>query len=374
MNNYKELSDSSVTDLVWNEDFRRWVLYPDEQSDFFWKKWLDENQEKKQVVNAARQIISSLIIKEPELSEDEISNEIKNIIIEIDITEINTYRKAGIRSIFYNKYWQVGLAASVIVIIAVSFLLNTTKKGGAPAAYNEKVERPKPELTEKINGSSVAQIIMLPYGSKVVLEKNSKITYSTAFNNLPKRKLYLSGTALFEVHKNPAKPFLVFTSGLITEVLGTKFIIHSIDSGKKVSVEVISGIVSVYSFIDKGSNEETGHKKLNSLILTVNQKASYSGEDKTLMASIVSNPVVVSTQPINFRYENTSIDSVFKSIEQAYGINIIFDEKSLAKRTFTATLTTETMFEKMDIICKALNARYEIIDGKIAVNPNVVDQ
>ncbi|MGI8635580.1 MAG: FecR family protein, partial [Segetibacter sp.] len=236
------------------------------------------------------------------------------------------------------------------------------------------VDRPKPELTEKINQSSVSKIVMLPDGSKVVLEKNSKITYLTAFNNLSKRKLYLSGTALFEVHKNPAKPFLVFTNGLITEVLGTKFIIHSIDSGKKVSVEVISGIVSVYSFIDKGSNEETGHKKLNSLILTVNQKASYSGEDKTLMASIVSNPVVVSTQPINFRYENTSIDSVFKSIEQAYGINIIYDEKSLAKRTFTATLATETMFEKMDIICKALNARYEIIDGKIAVNPNVVNQ
>ncbi|MGI8638304.1 MAG: hypothetical protein ACR2KZ_23165, partial [Segetibacter sp.] len=51
MNNYKEFSDSSVTDLVWNEDFRRWVFSPGEQSNFFWKKWLNENQEKKEVVN-----------------------------------------------------------------------------------------------------------------------------------------------------------------------------------------------------------------------------------------------------------------------------------------------------------------------------------
>ncbi len=375
MNNQQNFSDFSLNEFVWNDNFRKWVLSPDEDSDNFWKNWIKANSEKEAAVGAAKKIILALTIKEPELSDAVIAAEIQNILDEINRKEINSYRKNGFRTIVENRYWKLGLSAAVILIVAVTTVLWMIRKSdNTSISYQELMRSSDEKLTEKVNETGKPQTVLLPDGSKIVLEKNAKISFAASFNNSSKRKVYLSGTAFFEVAKNPLKPFLVYTNGLITKVLGTKFIIHSMDSNKKVSVEVISGIVSVYSYIDKRSNEETGSKKLNALILTANQKANYSSEDKTLMAAIVTNPVLVSAEEVNFKFEDTSIDSVFKSVEKGYGIDIVYDEKSLAKRTFTATLTTESMYEKMDIICKALNARYEIIDGKIVVYSNVSNQ
>jgi len=370
MNRQDEFKDFTVADFVWDEDFRNWVLSPDSESDSFWQGWLLENPEKKPVAYEARQIISSLRIKEPELSEEAISVEIQNILSTIEEREARPLKKAGVLAFMQDKRWQLGMVASVIIIVALGLIRYNLKSDKAANTYQDLVHSSKEHLTETVNKSALAQNVLLPDGSKIVLEKGSKISYSALFNQAAERKLYLSGTASFEVAKNPAKPFLVYTNGLITKVLGTKFIIKSNDLGQKVSVEVLSGIVSVYSYIDTKPNGESGGKKLNTLILTANQKANYSSEDKTLMATLVPNPLVVSSQTMDFKFKNAPIDSVFSTIGKAYGINIIYDDKSLAKRTFTATLTTETMYEKLDIICKTINAGYEVIDGKIIVYSN----
>ena len=134
-------------------------------------------------------------------------------------------------------------------------------------------------------------------------------------------------------------------------------------SKRRASRPIISANVTLLPFEPGGVS---GRKKLNTLILTVNQKANYSSEDKTLTASLVVNPLVVSSQEADLTFRDTPIDTVFGSLERAYGINIVYDPR-LAERTFTAAFTTETMYEKMDVICKTLNARYEVIDGKIVV-------
>lgn len=371
MNEREIFDDFSISTLIWNDRFRKWVLAPDADLDAYWIDWLMANPDKKTVVDAARKVILSLSVKEPKLSDEMIEVEIQNILNEIDKEEIKPYRENRLRAITHNKYWQMGIAAAIIFLVVISgveMVLN--RQSRTSVTYADIVQSSDEKLTEKVNSSDKAQTIVLPDGSKITLEKQSKISYPISFNHDARRKVYLSGTAFFEVAKNPSKPFLVYANGLITKVLGTKFWVHSAEADKKVSVEVVSGIVSVYSYIDKKVNDEANSKKINALILTANQKANYSAEDKTLMATIVDKPVIVSKLQNDFQFEDAAIDTVFMSLSKGYGIDIVYDEKSFANRTFTATLTKESLYEKMDIICKAINAHYEIIDGKIVVYNN----
>jgi ferric-dicitrate binding protein FerR (iron transport regulator) len=370
MTNIPDYSDYSVSEFVLDESFRKWVLSPDNVSESFWSEWLDAYPEKRLLTDAAKEIIRAIYIKEPELSRREVDVEIESILSQLESRDTTATRKKGLISFLYKDYWHVGLTACVITLVVLSIVWFVTEPSGERVSYRQVVTSSEDKLIEKINNTSTAKTVLLPDGSRVVLQGNSKISYSTSFNDLSRRKIYLSGTALFEVEKNAAKPFLVYTNGLITKVLGTKFLIKSSESDKKVSVEVVSGIVAVYSYIDKGIYDDSSSKKLNSLILTANQKASYSSEDKTLMASIVENPVIISSSIVDFEFEDTSIDSVFSRIQRAYGISIIYDDKILAKRTFTATLGRESLYEKLDIICKTINASYEVIDGKIVVRRN----
>ncbi len=370
MNSPERFTDFTREDFVWNEHFRKWVLSPDEELNIFWNDWLIAHADKKQIINAAKEIILCLNIDEPQLSEESINEAIQDTLNQIEVKKIEPQHKNSFKAIRYKKYWQAGIAASVIMVLAVSLVVWLSKSLNHPSAYQELVQSSGENLLEKQNQSDKPMSVFLDDGSKILLEKDARISYAASFNHSNNRKVYLSGNAFFEVAKNPAKPFLVYANGLITKVVGTQFKIHSSEADKKVSVEVISGMVSVYSYINKKPKEETSSKKLNSLILTANQKANYSGEDKTLMATIVENPVIVSTHKIDFKFEDTPVDFVFRSITNAYGIEILYDEKSFANRTFTSALTTETLYEKLDIICKALNARYEVIDGKIVVYNN----
>lgn len=370
MNSPERFTDFTREDFVWNEHFRKWVLSPDEELNIFWNDWLIAHADKKQIINAAKEIILCLNIDEPQLSEESINEAIQDTLNQIEVKKIEPQHKNSFKAIRYKKYWQAGIAASVIMVWAVSLVVWLSKSLNHPSAYQELVQSSGENLLEKQNQSDKPMSVFLDDGSKILLEKDARISYAASFNHSNNRKVYLSGNAFFEVAKNPAKPFLVYANGLITKVVGTQFKIHSSEADKKVSVEVISGMVSVYSYINKKPKEETSSKKLNSLILTANQKANYSGEDKTLMATIVENPVIVSTHKIDFKFEDTPVDFVFRSITNAYGIEILYDEKSFANRTFTSALTTETLYEKLDIICKALNARYEVIDGKIVVYNN----
>jgi hypothetical protein len=66
-------------------------------------------------------------------------------------------------------------------------------------------------------------------------------------------------------------------------------------------------------------------------------------------------------------YEEAPLEKVFSQLGNDYGINIVYDVELLRKCTVTADLRNEPFFRKLDLICKAIGADYEIIDGQIVI-------
>tara|TARA_R110002049_G_scaffold268752_1_gene445542 strand:+ start:81736 stop:82665 length:930 start_codon:yes stop_codon:yes gene_type:complete len=94
------------------------------------------------------------------------------------------------------------------------------------------------------NNNSLPKSVTLPDGSTVILNANSRVTYSTDFN-INERKLKLSGEAYFKVVTNQSVPFIVETKNLITKDIGTEFNING--NNQAVMVTVSEGIVDVYN-------------------------------------------------------------------------------------------------------------------------------
>ena len=247
--------------------------------------------------------------------------------------------------------WLTGIAASLILITGCWFgvkYMNERSKPEINAFENEGVVEIK-------NTSNTPQRIPLEDGSIVILQKKSSLSYPEHFGK-SKRLVYLHGEAFFQVKRNPAKPFVVATGNLITQVLGTSFTVKSYDEARSIVVQVTTGRVSVYEVAERSSTNSNG------VILTRNQKLVFDKKSKKMELAIVSNPVLNQTaRPAEqgFSFVETPVKEAFSTLEKAYGIDIVIENDSVETCLFTGDLTALPLFEQLDLICKSVNATYE---------------
>lgn len=110
---------------------------------------------------------------------------------------------AGVKSPAFNLWKIVSIAASVALLVSLSWtLLNTA---------NKKQEGLQAVL---VPAGQHVQLI-LEDGTKVWLNSNSSFTYPTSFGNKT-REVELNGEGFFEVTKDSRKPFIVKTKSMIS--------------------------------------------------------------------------------------------------------------------------------------------------------------
>jgi transmembrane sensor len=223
-------------------------------------------------------------------------------------------------------------------------------------------------MKEVTNTSATIHLVTLPDGSSVLLRPNSRLAFPTRFTGR-NRTVYLKGDAFFEVAKNPEHPFFVTTAHLVTKVLGTSFEVQARAEAPNVVVTVKTGRVSVYPRESEQAQLEAQTRKLEGFVLAPNQQATYRFKDQKLLRSLVPQPALQpgAARKATFEYAETPIRKVFSDIEQAYNVDIVYDEATLGNCPITASLNDEPLFEKLNLICKAVRANYEVLDTQLVV-------
>src|SRR5204863_8818186 len=104
--------------------------------------------------------------------------------------------------------------------------------------------------------------------------------------------------------------------------------------------------------------------------LTANQQIVFSKDESRMIRSLVENPAVLPAQSEkkNFEFTNTPIKEVFSMLEDAYGVQIIYDEQVMANCYLNASLDDVPFYDKLKFICKGVNAKYEILDAHIIIS------
>jgi len=196
------------------------------------------------------------------------------------------------------------------------------------------------------------------------LQPRSELTFHDGMTE-EERVVFLDGEAFFEIERDASRPFVVYTKNLATKVLGTSFNVKAFQGEKNVTVEVKTGKVSVYAYRD----EQADLSKTDAVILTPNQKVVYDKEENRLSRMIVAKPqaIVAPEELKRMRFEAAPVNEIFQAIEKVYGVDLVYDEDSIASCTLTTSISDGDLFNRMDIICYAIGAHYEVRGDKVFI-------
>lgn len=349
----------TAEDFAADDNFKEWVCQPTPQSEAFWRSFLTEYPEHYYQVEEGRRLVEGLSqLPGRTVAEQQVTrlwNRIEGSLASLE-RESATERK-----LVRWQYWQ--LAASVALLLALGWLVQTYLDRESATLPPMASEAPQ-QWIEATNGADQGMSLQLPDGSHVELGRNSRLKYPKDFAG-SLREVYLTGDAFFDIEKNPRKPFLVYTNGLITKVLGTSFHVSAPLYAPSVTVSVRSGRVSVYA--DKAAPSQDPESE--GVVLSPNQKAVFQRGETTISKTVVEKPILLipDSQTNIFAFEEAPAHEVFAALEKAYGLEVVFDEEVLKKCFLTVNLTTEDLYQKLEVICKVLGAQYKFIDGQVVV-------
>lgn len=365
-----------IEDFVFDPSFRNWVLHNSQEDRFYWEQWMQLHPDKANVLNYARAIVYALSVNHQQLSDKELKEEIQDIIQKArqsaaeETDSKNSFKfytqKPVIKRL--NIWWANAAAVLLIALLSIFYFYKKEAPQKEEIAYYELPSSHKSSSAiEQVNNSDTIQTIALSDGSKVRLYPKSKLSFSQT-SATKKREVYLIGEAFFDVKKNPAQPFFVYTKSMVTKVLGTSFNVKAYAADKKAMVLVRTGKVSVYKK-ENFSEKNTVANKLDGLIVTPNQQVIYDLVSNQLSKTIIDKPVVLNTgEEGQFVFNATPLKEVFRVLQNTYGITIMYDESVISSCSLSVTMGNESFYEKLEMICKAIGASYESIDGTIFIS------
>lgn len=379
----KEQEFNSIDDLLASELFRKWIIEKDEAAATFFSQWIDKNPARLEWVAAAKAIIETLTQNSNRLSDREINTEAE--LIQQKILSLNpelyeddepgyleTWNDGkeqgskGILFLFRTRY-VAGLAACLLLIAGIYWYFSSRSTPASNNnAYQAFMQETEHKSFEYNNNSDGEQHIVLSDGSEVILEKNSRLTYAANFSS-GKREVYLEGNAFFSITRNPERPFIVYTQTIVTKVLGTSFYVKANTGAETASVVVKTGKVSVFKR-ENFTNTDAGSTSLKGMLVTPNQQVIFDISNEQMNKSLVEKPALSTQAPLNFEFDDTPATEVFRTLQAAYGVPVMHDDEVLASCTISASLGNEDFYEKLRIICKIINATYEVIDGTVVIN------
>lgn len=266
--------------------------------------------------------------------------------------------------------WIRRLSAAVItgaILVAAWWFLGDKQQ--QPAHHQEAIA----SLHEVKNDKLFNDTVRLPDGSLVILEPKAIVRYNHQFTG-PKREVYLEGNAFFKVTRNTRSPFYVYSRNIVTQVLGTSFFVKANPFGKNVEVSVQTGKVAVYEY-GRETIQERKNDESSGVILKPNQKVIYNDTDHHFRTTLVEIPLPVIAgknaeeriTDLNFVFDETPTAQVLSYLEQAYHIEMVMDNESLAKCLFSGDIKGQNLYDQLEIICESVQATYEIRGTKILI-------
>ncbi|HTI11803.1 MAG TPA: FecR domain-containing protein [Puia sp.] len=276
--------------------------------------------------------------------------------------------------------WRRWLAAAVLIpLVAISiwYLVHPS---------------PKMELVEKYNQKGIRSIIILPDGSKIWLNADSRLKYPAAFQ-ASLREVYLEGEAFFEIAKNPQRPFIVHLPKGKVNVLGTSFDIRAYEDEEWMTTSVATGLVA---FVPTAAHSTSGSStagqptidpstthpstaapstagpstgpSADSFYLTPNRKAVY--DFQTGAVQVKPTDAEADRGWINgiMTFNNESLGRIATELERSFGKPIKFSSASIAQYRYTATFKNNTEEEILSTLRKVKAFHFIVTDKFIEIN------
>jgi hypothetical protein len=363
----KNYSDFKTEDFLDDEQFRKWMISGGNENSSFWESFMEQYPDKITELRLAKGIFNALhqlhIVSDSGVKA-KIWNNVEQTVQETDIQDQADHSTRPLHR------WFWAAAAVLLVAGGLAWNLRSTFMG-QPVEYAKQVSVATTSLHETVNDTKSVQMISLKDGSTVRLTPGSKLSYSDFSEK--QRVVYLNGEGFFDVAKDPAKPFLVYTGQIVVQVVGTSFNVISSTGKTKSNVSVTSGKVKVIAAAKMDGASDV--KDDQAIYLTPNQQVVFDASTSEFEKGLVAEPVQVARtgDEQEFYFTNTSVNDILRDLEVAYGVKMRFNNKSLESCKVTAPLGDLPLFRKLDIICQTIGATYEVFGTEIVISGGSCD-
>ncbi len=338
-NSFTDYREFSVEQFMEDSFFQEWVLMPDIDSDQFWFNWLSQNPDKSEVLSEAKNLLQELRIPEYSLSNKEIEGGMENIRKKFRTEKRLTLFPEKKRS-FWKQLLVGGISAGVV--LGIFWNLDWEDKVELKTAFGETLP------------------FTLPDGSKVVLNANSKLTFSENWEKEDLREIWLEGEAFFDVvHLESHQPFLVYTSnGVEVEVLGTSFSVY--DRNKKSQIVLEEGNVSL-SLANSDQPREKILMEPGDLVAIEDDKVEKRKVKAENYASWTENLLIL---------DQTSLAEIIRIAKENFGLEIEVDSNVSLSQTASGSMLLEDSDQFMELTSKIFNISIERKESKYVFTPN----
>lgn len=249
-------------------------------------------------------------------------------------------------------YWISSAAAIVLLVLGFMFYQDHTKNtlAGSNVSQIKEVKF----LVLENQGNRLYQR-ELEDGTVIWLSPGAKVEIPERFA-IDKREVKMTGKVFFEVAKNPERPFYIYGGGLTTKVLGTSFLVNA-EAGKDTEVSVVTGKVAV----------NVSEKEDQQVLLMPKQKAVFSVTEQSLKkAGIPEKSEVQIWKKSKLSFDNNAIKDVVEVLESNFNVDIAIN-KTVGDCVLKADFSDQNLPSILEMICKSVDASYEIKDGQIVI-------
>lgn len=201
--------------------------------------------------------------------------------------------------------------------------------------------------------------VFLPDGSQVWVNAGSLLLYPKNFDKTDTRTVYLTGEASFSVQKNKEKPFIVKTTYMDVQALGTVFTVASYPGDSCTSALLEEGSVKV----------EVDADECQPVILKPNERLIYSHAAHTLTVQPVDAQLYKMERSGYQIYEDISFSRLMASLERKYNVTIQYNSQKYADATYNVKFAPhETLEDVLNVLQQLIGIHYKIKDKTVIIN------
>ncbi len=226
------------------------------------------------------------------------------------------------REIKKSRFYKLNSAFKYAAIILIAFISGTLLK---PLSSFEKNVKDIRYSEIKVPFGQMSQVT-LSDGTKIYLNSGTTLRYPEQFA-LDNRSVSINGEAYFEVAKMVNKPFIVNSSDLKIQVLGTSFNISAYQDDQETLVTLVEGKVNAQSL--------DGENIIN---LVPGQLATKNKNNSSIAIRDVNTKFYKDWIEGRLFFDDEPLEQIANKLDRWFNVKISFDDERLKSHRFTGTI------------------------------------
>lgn len=333
-------SNYTLPDFLEDDDFLRFVISPSHNDTFFWQQVIAKYPQQKEIIAEASKIITAY------RKQDVFTNEENQSKVWLRIESTLQKDQVKVKIFTLNRFLRVAAMLLLVSSIGIALWLIKGRQNEIDTTYGE------------------LSTVTLPDGSTVVLNGNSKLTYSDNWDK-NSREVWISGEGLFNVkhinkdpgHIKPSERFIVHCPDMDIEVLGTTFNVRS--RHNKTNVGLVQGKIRL-DYVDATSGKQ-------SLIMKPGDYVQHAYK-KALTRIVLPVPEKITKWTKHqLLFNDATLAQISEIMTDDYGYHVDFSSPDLASLKIEGEISVPNVDELIETISTTLPVKITRTDKNITI-------